>query len=118
MAESLADQVARLRLMALGDPKWDLSPNDQAAITAALDKLSALDTERAAKRQFANALMDLVEVGRWLAQRQPAAHAKDQAEADAWAKFYKLLDEAPVSFQADLDAAVKRAQDRSGGTDA
>lgn len=57
MAESWADQVARLRLMALGDPKWDLSPNDQAAITAALDKLSALDTERAAKRQFANALM-------------------------------------------------------------
>lgn len=69
-----------------------------------------VETERAAKRQFATELMNLVEVGRWLANRQPAVHAKDATEADAWAKFYQLLNEAPVSFPADLDAAVKRAQ--------
>ena len=84
---------------------------DIAGCLASLDAaLDAVKVERAAKCQFADALMDLVEVGRWLAQRQPAAHAKDQAEADAWAKFYRLLNSAPVSFQADLDAAVEHAQ--------
>ncbi len=44
--ESWAEQVTRLRLMAKGDPKWDLSPNDQAAIAAALNNLRAACLER------------------------------------------------------------------------
>lgn len=39
MSESRADQVTRLQLMAGGDPKYDLSPNDRAAIGMALDAL-------------------------------------------------------------------------------
>lgn len=36
MAESFEDQLSRVRLMSEGDPTWDLSPNDQAAIKAVL----------------------------------------------------------------------------------
>jgi hypothetical protein len=36
-AESFADQIARLELMADGDPTWDLSDNDRAAIRALLE---------------------------------------------------------------------------------
>ena len=52
--------------------------------------------ERAAKRQCANALVDLVEVGRWLATLQPGTTARTQKEADMWARWYRLLNEVPV----------------------
>lgn len=35
--ETLQDQLSRVRQMADGDPQWDLSPNDQAALRAVLD---------------------------------------------------------------------------------
>ena len=35
--ESFADKIARLELMADGDPTWDLSDNDRAAIRALLE---------------------------------------------------------------------------------
>jgi len=47
MSESWPDQIARLRLMAAGDGDWDLSPNDRAAIQAALDKLAETSPEAA-----------------------------------------------------------------------
>lgn len=36
MAESFEDQLSRVRLMAEGDPTWDLSPNDQTALKTVL----------------------------------------------------------------------------------
>jgi hypothetical protein len=53
--------------------------------------------ERDAKRRLAEQLLDLVQIGMSVALLQPAAYAKDQAEADKWARFYKALNEAPVS---------------------
>lgn len=38
MSESVRDQIERLRLMATSD-KWDLSPNDRAAIAMAVEAL-------------------------------------------------------------------------------
>lgn len=35
--ESFADKIARLELMADGDPTWDLSDNDRAAIRTLLE---------------------------------------------------------------------------------
>jgi len=91
------------------------SRHPEHTIARLLATVAVLETrvieERDAKRGAINVLMDLVEIGRRLADTQPAVHARDQGEADAWAKFCKLLNEAPVSFQADLDAAVKRAQE-------
>ena len=46
MSESLADQITRLQLMAGGDPKYDLSPNDRAAIGRALDALTAQEAKK------------------------------------------------------------------------
>lgn len=40
--EDFADQLARLRMMAKGDDKWDLSDNDRAAIQAVLDERDTL----------------------------------------------------------------------------
>lgn len=37
-------------------------------------------------------LTELRQVGRALAQYQPAVHAETQEEADLWAKFYLLLE--------------------------
>lgn len=41
---TLEEQIRRVQMMASGDPKWDLSPNDIAALNALL-----VDRERAAK---------------------------------------------------------------------
>ena len=60
--------------------------------------------ERDAKRQVTNHLLNVVGLGRKLAMYQPAAHAESQAEADLWAKFYKALNDAPVSFDWELKA--------------
>ena len=46
MSESLADQITRLQLMAGGDPKYDLSPNDRAAIGTALDALKVQEAKK------------------------------------------------------------------------
>ena len=35
--ETLAEQIERLGLMANGDPQWDLSENDRAAIRTLLE---------------------------------------------------------------------------------
>ena len=43
MSETFDDQIDRLRLMARGNPKWDLSDNDRAAIKAALDRIEELE---------------------------------------------------------------------------
>lgn len=70
--------------------------------------------ERDAKRFFANKLGDLVDVGRRLANRQPAARAATQQEADLWAKFYRLLNEAPVTIAeavADAVPAIRKVRD-------
>lgn len=42
MPESFEDQLSRVRLMSEGDPTWDLSPNDQAALKAVLAKLEEI----------------------------------------------------------------------------
>jgi hypothetical protein len=45
--ENYNDQLSRLNLMADDDgTTWDLSENDQAAISAVLDKLSSVEAER------------------------------------------------------------------------
>ncbi len=46
-SELWPDQIARLTSMAKGTGDWDLSPNDCAAIRAALDKLAETDHEAA-----------------------------------------------------------------------
>lgn len=56
------------------------------------------DAERAAKRDVADRFVDLVEVGRTLSMYQPAVLSRTQPEADLWRKFYRLLNEAPVTF--------------------
>lgn len=40
MSESFDEQVSRVRLMASGEPTWDLSDNDRAALQAVLDALA------------------------------------------------------------------------------
>jgi len=47
--ESPKDKMARLELMAEGEPTWDLSDNDRAAIQYALDRIKALERELADK---------------------------------------------------------------------
>lgn len=42
MPESYDDQLSRVRLMSQGDPTWDLSPNDVAALQAVSAKASML----------------------------------------------------------------------------
>jgi hypothetical protein len=45
--ENYDDQLSRLNLMADDDgTSWDLSENDQAAISAVIDKLSSVEDER------------------------------------------------------------------------
>ena len=48
--ESFADQIARLELMASGDPTWDLSDNDKAAIRALLENYRACVGESLRRR--------------------------------------------------------------------
>ncbi len=43
MPEPFDSQLSRVRQMADGDPQWDLSPNDQAALRAVLDELDRLN---------------------------------------------------------------------------
>jgi hypothetical protein len=64
------------------------------------------EAERDAKRQMTNHLLDIVELGRKLAMYQPAANARTQAESDLWAKFYKALNDAPVSFDWEIQTPV------------
>lgn len=45
MSEDLSDQLARVSQMAQGNPKWDLSPNDCAALTALLDSIVELTVQ-------------------------------------------------------------------------
>lgn len=53
MPESFEDQLSRVRLMSEGDPTWDLSPNDQAALKAVLAQLETLQrTKEACFRYF------------------------------------------------------------------
>lgn len=40
--EDWDESLSRVRMMAEGDPKWDLSPNDRAALQAVLDRVDAL----------------------------------------------------------------------------
>lgn len=42
MSESFDDQLSRVELMAAGDPTWDLSPNDLAALQAVLAEVERL----------------------------------------------------------------------------
>lgn len=42
MSEEYDDQLSRVRLMSQGDPTWDLSPNDVAALKAVLSRASML----------------------------------------------------------------------------
>jgi hypothetical protein len=53
-------------------------------------------SERDAKRRTVEQLLHVVEAGMAVALLQPAAYAKDQAEADKWTRFYTVLNEAPV----------------------
>ena len=39
--ETFQEQIERLELMAAGDPQWDLSDNDRAAIRVLLEKFRA-----------------------------------------------------------------------------
>jgi hypothetical protein len=101
-------------------------PHDEAFVVALrnaagdgmLERLAKLEeqwaVERDAKRMFANALLNLVEAGRSIAMQQPSACAENVAQVDAWARFYRLLNEAPVSFASDLDAAIRSTRRRTG----
>jgi hypothetical protein len=60
------------------------------------------EKQRASAREWCNRYVDLVVVGRRLADYQPSGHAQTQKEADLWAKFYKLLNDAPVTFSPGL----------------
>jgi hypothetical protein len=48
---------------------------------------------------YSSALAELVTVGRWLATLQPAIVSRTQKEADMWARWYRLLNEAPVKTE-------------------
>lgn len=67
-------------------------------ITELAVALRQRDEERAAKRHFANRLMDVVEAGRDVAALQPASYSKTSEEARLWEKFYTALNAAPVGF--------------------
>lgn len=57
--ETWEEQRARLKLMARGNDKWDLSPNDERAIAAALERLDLAEKERdAAKASLENRALD------------------------------------------------------------
>ena len=54
------------------------------------------DEHGAENPTYSAALAELVAVGRWLATLQPGTTARTQKEADMWARWYRLLNEAPV----------------------
>ena len=54
------------------------------------------DEHGAKNPTYSSALAELVAVGRRLAELQPAIVSRTQQEADMWAKWYRLLNEAPV----------------------
>jgi hypothetical protein len=43
MTETYVEQLERVRGMAAGEPTWDLSDNDTAALRAVLDRLGFLE---------------------------------------------------------------------------
>jgi hypothetical protein len=51
-AERYDEQLARVRLMAEGDPTWDLSPNALAALTAVLKHYDAYAAVVAAAKEL------------------------------------------------------------------
>ncbi len=69
-----------------------------------IDWEAKFNEERAAKRAAINVYVDLVEICRRVALYQTASHARDRAEADMWAKFYRMVNEAPVTFGPGLGA--------------
>jgi len=60
------EERERLELMASGDAKWDLSPNDIAAIRALLDEVEA-----------ARAVLETSEIA-WFFAKWPASKKSDQ----------------------------------------
>lgn len=54
------------------------------------------DEHGAENPTYSSVLAELVSVGRWLAELQPAVMSRTQQEADMWAKWYELLRTAPV----------------------
>lgn len=56
MSEPWPDQLSRLRQMADPKSKWDLSPNDQAAIRAALDALTWVSVTERLPEKFVHVL--------------------------------------------------------------
>jgi hypothetical protein len=65
MSESDDDKLARVRLMAKGDPTWDLSPNDLAALKYVLAQLAAA---QACERKLRSKLSDVCEAGAHVAR--------------------------------------------------
>jgi hypothetical protein len=43
MSEAFEEQMARMRMMANGGDKWDLSPNDRAALVAVLGRYAEME---------------------------------------------------------------------------
>jgi hypothetical protein len=88
--ENYNDQLSRLNLMADDDgTTWDLSENDQAAISAVLDKLSSVEAERDAAQAEVERL---------------------QADAKRYRYIRSLGTEQPERFDATVDAAIDAAR--------
>ena|SRR5580658_5807749 len=60
MSETFAEQISRLELMADGDPQWDLSDNDRAAIRALLENYRVVPPRRAMEYSWTLETMDLI----------------------------------------------------------
>ncbi len=60
--ETYEEQLSRVQLMASGDPTWDLSENDMAALNAVLDRLGAVESERDDWKRLYYGLKELYQI--------------------------------------------------------
>lgn len=96
MTESFRDQVSRVIDMSRDSGEtWDLSPNDQAALTAILQRMSVLDEQVEASAKLLQQL----------AAKLEASEQKEQALTDAVREYAKEAHEG----RAKLEAAERRA---------
>ena len=76
--ETFAEQVERVEGMAAGDPTWDLSDNDQAALKAVLDELARL------RELVAEQLQDVAAARSEAHQAREATATVETFLAEAW----------------------------------
>ena len=94
-AETFTEQLSRVRQMATGDPTWDLSDNDMAAITAVIrshaELLAALKCVRPAIE---------AETRRWLAEALRERNEETEGKCDGAVSFLETIDAAIATAEA------------------